>query len=139
MTIDNAALPARRRALTATIEPFDSFWEAPDDIEKGYASFNAFYRDNYRHLLPKSLDANILCVSCGPGYGVALLRELGYTRVLGIDSFPDKIEFALKRSLNCRVAYAFDYLEDSADASHDLMFCQPAAVNAALKAFLAEA
>jgi 2-polyprenyl-3-methyl-5-hydroxy-6-metoxy-1,4-benzoquinol methylase len=55
---------------------------------------------------------------------VNLLRDLGYTNVLGIDSFPDKIAYAQKRSLNCRVAYAFDYLEDCADASHDLIFVE---------------
>jgi SAM-dependent methyltransferase len=117
-------LNARRRALTATIEPFDSFWEAPDDIEKGYKSFFLFYKDNYSHLFPANKDANILCISCGPGYGVNLLNSLGYANVLGIDSFPDKIEYAHKRNLNCRPGYAFDFLEDSADAGYDLIFVE---------------
>lgn len=114
----------RRRQLTATIEPFDSFWEAPEDIEKGYRSFALFYKDNYGKLFPADKEANILCVACGPGYGVALLNELGYRQVLGIDSFPDKIDYALKRKLNCRTAYAFDFLEDAADASYDLIFVE---------------
>lgn len=114
----------RRRELTATIEPFDSFWEAPDDIEKGYRSFAFFYKDNYGKYFPADKNANILCVSCGPGYGVSLLSDLGYRQVLGIDSFPDKIEYATRRSLNCRAAYAFDFLEDSADASYDLIFVE---------------
>jgi hypothetical protein len=54
----------RRKILEATIEPFDSFWEAPDDIEKGYRSFGLFYRDNYLKLFPADKQANILCVSC---------------------------------------------------------------------------
>lgn len=114
----------RRYPLTAVIEPFDSFWEAPDDIEKGYRTFAAFYRYNYGRYFPKSRDAKILCISCGPGYGVALLTSMGYTNVLGIDSFPDKIEYAKRRELNCRVGYAFDHLEDSEDASYDLLFVE---------------
>ncbi len=117
-------MTARRRELTAKIEPFDSFWEAPEDIEKGYKSFYLFYKDNYLRLLPADKNANILCISCGPGYGVNLLSDLGYANVLGIDSFPDKIEFALKRKLNCRVAYAFDFLADAADNSFDLIFVE---------------
>ena len=114
----------RRRQLTATIEPFDSFWEAPDDIEKGYRSFYLFYKDNYGKLFPADKRASILCVSCGPGYGVNLLNELGYANVLGVDSFPDKIDYALKRKLNCKTAYAFDFLEDSVDAAFDLIFVE---------------
>jgi SAM-dependent methyltransferase len=117
-------LTTRRRELTATIEPFDSFWEAPDDIEKGYASFYAFYKDNYARFLPASQDANILCISCGPGYGVSFLNRLGYTRVLGIDSFSSKVDFALRHKLTCQTAYAFDFLEDSADDSYDLVFVE---------------
>ena len=37
-----------RTEFTAKIEPFDSFWEAPDDIEKGYGSF-------YNHANPANL------------------------------------------------------------------------------------
>lgn len=114
----------RRRQLTAMIEPFDSFWEAPDDIEKGYRNFYLFYKDNYLEFFPNSKQANILCVSCGHGYGVNLFTDLGYTSVLGIDSFPDKVEYALKRGLNCRVAFAFDFLEEGADAAYDLIFLE---------------
>lgn len=114
----------RRRQLTATIEPFDSFWEAPDDIEKGYRSFYLFYKHNYRRFFPASRDAKILCTSCGPGYGVNLLKDLGYSDVLGIDSFPDKIEWATRRQLNCREGFAFEFLEDSADESYDLIWIE---------------
>jgi SAM-dependent methyltransferase len=117
-------LTKRRRELTATIEPFDSFWEAPDDIEKGYRSFSLFYSDNYGKLFPTDKSANILCVACGPGYGVSLFNQLGYSNVLGIDSFPDKIKYATERKLNCRVAYAFDFLEDCADSSYDLLLIE---------------
>jgi SAM-dependent methyltransferase len=126
-TMDNLAentIPARRRELTAKLEPFDSFWEAPDDIDSGYRSFYLYYKDNYARFLPQDKNAKILCVSCGPGYGVALLHELGYRDVLGIDSFPEKIAHARKRKLNCRVAYAFDFLEEAADGSYDLLFLE---------------
>ena len=100
--VEEKAKVMRRRQLTATIEPFDSFWEAPEDIEKGYRSFYLFYKDNYAKFLPADKRASILCVSCGPGYGVSLLNQLGYAQVVGVDSFPDKIEYALKRKLNCK-------------------------------------
>jgi len=114
----------RTRPLAATIEPFDSFWEAPDDIEKGYRSFYLFYKDNYQRYFPANRDAKILCVSCGPGYGVNLLGDLGYKDVTGIDSFPDKIEWAQRRHLHCQVAFAFEFLEGSADESFDLIWLE---------------
>jgi SAM-dependent methyltransferase len=112
----------RQKILEATIEPFDSFWEAPDDIEKGYRSFGLFYLDNYRRYFPAQREAQILCVSCGPGYGVKLLTDLGYRNVLGIDSFDEKIAFATAKQLNCRKAYAFDFLGAAADGSYDLIW-----------------
>ena len=114
----------RKKDLVSKIEPFDSFWEAPDDIEKGYKSFAMFYEDNYSTYFPRDLDANILCVSCGPGYGVNLLTSKGYKRVLGIDSFDEKVSYAEARNLNCRQAYAFDHLAEATDASYDFIFCE---------------
>ena len=114
----------QRYELTAKIEPFDSFWEAPDDIEKGYHSFYLFYKDNYAKYFPADKQAKILCVSCGPGYLVNLLTDLGYENVLGIDSFADKVEYAEQRSLNCEVAHAFDFLAASEEAHYDLIFCE---------------
>jgi SAM-dependent methyltransferase len=114
----------RRKDLAATIEPFDSFWEAPDDIEKGYRSFGIFYLANYGKYFPADKRANILCVSCGPGYGVKVLTDLGYEKVLGIDSFEDKIAFAEAKKLNCRKAYAFEFLEDAADETYDLIWLE---------------
>lgn len=99
--------------LAARFEPFDSFWEAPTNIEKGYTSFAAFYRHNYLRFVPARLDARILIISCGPGYFVNLLRDKGYTDVLGIDSFPEKVAHAQRRSLNCRATRAFGFLEDN--------------------------
>jgi SAM-dependent methyltransferase len=115
---------SRRTELTAQIEPFDSFWEAPDDIEKGYGSFYSFYKHNYMRYFPAARDARILCVSCGPGYALNLLQDLGYTQALGIDSFPDKIAYATRRGLNAHVAFAFDFLEDQADATYDLIWVE---------------
>lgn len=115
---------APRRKLTAKIEPFDSFWEGPEDVESGYRSYALFYKDNYLKYLPKEKDANILCVSCGPGYLVSLLKDRGYRNVLGIDSFPDKISYAEKHGLNCRVAHAFDFLEDAGEEEYDVIFCE---------------
>lgn len=103
-----AAVPRR---LAARLEPFDSYWQAPKDVEKGYESFAAYYRANYLPWLPKDLNASILVVSCGPGYLVHTLREKGYRNVIGIDSDPAKIEHARRRGLPCETARAFEFLE----------------------------
>ena len=63
--------------LTARIEPFDSFWEAPKNVEKGFDTFGMFYRHNYLKHLPKNRAANILVISCGYGYFVHLLKTIG--------------------------------------------------------------
>lgn len=109
--------------LTGKIEPFDSFWEAPENIEGGYTKFGAFYRWNYLGHLTKRKDAAILVVSCGPGYLVELLAKEGYTNVLGIDSDPEKIAYATKRGLNCRTERAIPFLMEGPDV-YDLIFCE---------------
>ncbi len=50
-------------------------------------------------------------ISCGPGYLVNLLRQKGYTNVLGIDSDPAKVEHARRKGLPCEAAEAFPFLE----------------------------
>ena len=96
--------------LSAKLEPFDSFWQAPDDIESGYARFDVYYKANFLPLMPADRDANILVISCGPGYLVKVLSEAGYRNLLGIDSFPDKIAYAEKHALHCRVERGFEHL-----------------------------
>lgn len=96
--------------LSARMEPFDSFWEAPEDIQKGYKTFGKFYKRNYLKFIPNSKAVKILVVSCGPGYFVNLLKSEGYTNVLGIDSDTQKIKFALEKDLNCAVEESFRFL-----------------------------
>ena len=109
--------------LTAKIEPFDSFWEAPEDIEKGYASFYQFYKRNYLKYLPSHKEARILVISCGPGYFVNLLNKQGYQNVLGIDSSPAKVRYAKDKNLNCSVAEAFPFLVKHKE-QYDAIFCE---------------
>jgi SAM-dependent methyltransferase len=109
--------------LAARTEPFDSFWEGPEDVESGYARFGLFYRKNYLSHVPNNKESDVLVVSCGPGYFVNLLTEEGYTNVLGIDSFPDKIQHAKARNLNCRVERAFEFLTNDTQ-TYDLIFCE---------------
>jgi 2-polyprenyl-3-methyl-5-hydroxy-6-metoxy-1,4-benzoquinol methylase len=109
--------------LTAKIEPFDSFWEAPEDIQKGYKSFYLFYKRNYLKHLPRDKDAQILVISCGPGYFVNLLNQEGYRNVLGIDSNPEKIRYAREKNLNCQVREAFPFLSEQ-HVSYDVIFCE---------------
>ncbi len=101
---------SKPQELTAKIEPFDSFWEGPENIEKGYNKFFQFYKYNYLKHVPDQKSANILVVSCGPGYFVNLLTQYGYTNVLGIDSLPEKVDWARKKNLNCRAERAFPFL-----------------------------
>ena len=61
-------------------------------------------------------------ISCGAGYFVNMLNKEGYTNVLGIDSYAEKIEFVKKRNLNCKVATAFETLEQS-EQKYDVIFC----------------
>lgn len=110
-------------SLTAKIEPFDSFWEAPSDIEKGYRTYTQYYRHNYLKYFPKDKNANILAISCGPGYLVHMLNNVGYANVLGIDSFVEKIEYAKKKNLNCIHAEAFPFLHDKSE-EYDVIFCE---------------
>jgi SAM-dependent methyltransferase len=107
----------------AKIEPFDSFWEAPEDIEKGYSSFGAFYKYNYLKRMPRDKQAKILIISCGPGYMVNLLNQEGFSNVLGIDSSEEKIQYAKEKNLNSKVARAFDFLQEN-QQPYDVIFCE---------------
>lgn len=109
--------------LMARLEPFDTFWEAPEDIEKGFNSFGRFYKRNYSKYFPEDKSARILVISCGAGYFVNLMKQEGYMRVLGIDSDKEKISHATKRGLDCRVAHAFDFLEHNRE-TFDLIFAE---------------
>jgi SAM-dependent methyltransferase len=108
------------RVLAARLEPFDSYWQAPRDVDKGYKSFTAYYKANYLGQLPAARDSRILVVSCGPGYLVNMLHEHGYTNVLGIDSDPAKVEHARRRGLPCETARAFEFLEGKT-AAYDVI------------------
>jgi SAM-dependent methyltransferase len=108
------------RRLAARLEPFDSYWQAPKDVEKGYQSFAAYYRANYLPHLPQDRNTSILVVSCGPGYLVHMLREQGYRNIAGIDSDPTKIEHARRRGLPCDTARAFEFL-DGRVAAYDVI------------------
>lgn len=111
------------KKLTAQIEPFDSFWEAPENIEKGYASFSKFYTRNYlRHFQVKPSD-RILVVSCGPGYFVEVLKKRSCKNVLGIDSDQRKIAYAKARRLNCRAENAFAFLNKNKEP-WDIIFAE---------------
>src|SRR5580693_8453428 len=105
--------------LAARLEPFDSYWQAPADVDKGYKSFNAYYRANYLSRIPQERQARILVISCGPGYLVDLLVQSGYRDVLGIDSDAAKVEHALRRKLPCEVAEVFPFLSQRQTGEYD--------------------
>jgi len=114
---------APKKQLTGMIEPFDSFWEATEDIERGYATFGQFYEHNYLKYIPQDRHSRILVVSCGPGYFVNLLTRKGYSAVLGIDSYPSKVAYAARRGLHCVVGHAFDYLQENL-VPYDVIFVE---------------
>lgn len=110
--------------LSGQTEPFDSFWEGPEeDFESGFGKFKQFYEVNYLPHVPEDRDGRILVVSCGPGYFVEMLEKKGYKQVLGIDSFADKIEHARRHNLECRVANAFPFVADH-EAAFDTIVCE---------------
>ena len=55
MTTEKTPSPSRR--LSARLEPFDSYWQAPDDVEKGYTSFVQYYKVNFLPHVPERRDA----------------------------------------------------------------------------------
>jgi SAM-dependent methyltransferase len=105
--------------LAARLEPFDSYWQAPADVDSGYKSFSAYYKANYLPHLPADRNAKILVVSCGPGYLVDLLAVSGYRNVLGIDSDAAKVDHARRRGLNCEVAEVFPFLTKHQNGEYD--------------------
>lgn len=105
--------------LAARLEPFDSYWQAPADVDRGYKSFSAYYRANYLPHIPADRQARILVVSCGPGYLVDLLVNCGYRNVLGIDSDAAKVAHALARRLPCEVAEVFPFLSQHQTGEYD--------------------
>ena len=109
--------------LTAKMEPFDSFWEGPANIEKGYASFFKFYKANYGKYLPVDRQAHILVISCGPGYFLNVLRHEGYQNIQGIDSGSDKVAYAVQKGLPAQEERAFEYL-DAHKRMFDVIVCE---------------
>ncbi len=93
-TQSNPRAEIASQPLTARMEPFDSFWEGPANVEKGYTTFFEYYRRNYLPHVPSEKNSRILVVSCGPGYFVDMLVRHGYTNVKGIDSTPAQIVHA---------------------------------------------
>lgn len=115
--------PRAELDLTARFEPFDSFWEGPEDVEKGYTTVHEFYRRNYLQHVPSDRQAPILVISCGPGYFVDMLVRQGFGNVVGIDSDPTKVDHALRRNLDCRAARAFPFLGQHKQA-FQAIFCE---------------
>ncbi len=122
-TLGSSGGDASARRLSARLEPFDSYWQAPQDVESGYESFKTYYRANYLPLLPADRESRILVISCGPGYLVNLLVQEGYRSVLGIDSDPAKVEHARRKALPCEVAEAFPYLQGP-PAEYDVVIAE---------------
>ena len=60
--IGGAAQEGRSATLAARLEPFDSYWQAPADVDKGFGSFRQYYRHNYLPHMPADRAARILVV-----------------------------------------------------------------------------
>jgi SAM-dependent methyltransferase len=116
--MDSTAI--RQKTLSARLEPFDSYWQAPEDMDSGYESFYAYYKANYLPHLPQDRSCRILVISCGPGYLLNTLHRHGYTNVTGIDSDERKTRHGAARGLDCQTAEAFPYLARK-EASYDVI------------------
>ena len=115
--------PSPAHKLSARIEPFDSYWQAPEDVEAGYKSFATYYQANILPHLPGDRGAKVLVVSAGPGYLINLLKERGYTAVTGVDSDPAKAKTAAEHGLDVTVSEAFPFLE-GVEAAYDMIICE---------------
>ncbi len=113
----------RKYDLSAKIEPFDSFWEAPEDMSNGYEKFGKFYVHNYLPHVPANKDSKILNISCGAGYFVHVLNNYGYMNVLGIDSCEKKITLAKQNNLKCEVSEGFLHVLENPN-TYDVIFCE---------------
>lgn len=109
--------------LSAKSEPFDSYWQGPENVEEGWDSFAQFYASNYGGRLPSGRESAILVIACGPGYFVKFLVDRGYRNVLGIDSDPAKVAHGAARGLPCRAEEAFPHLEGGAPR-YDFIMCE---------------
>ena len=72
--------------LAAQIEPFDSFWAGPQDIEKAYTRLYAFYPHNYVKHFPADRQARLLLTSCRPRHILHPLHRARYQHLFGLDS-----------------------------------------------------
>jgi len=95
---------------TARWSPFTTFCEGPEDPQKGFRLFPAFYKRNYQRHLPRDKTAAILVLSSGPGYFQEFLRGLGYERVVGIDTDQGRVAAARERELTSEHASPFEWL-----------------------------
>ncbi|MEM9414661.1 MAG: class I SAM-dependent methyltransferase [Planctomycetota bacterium] len=121
--LEDDPMSVRDEDLEARHEPFDSYWQGPADLEKGYGSFGVYYRYNVMPYIPKDKSASILVVSCGPGYLVKLLKDDGYEHVIGIDSDPEKVAHGQKRGLDCRAEKAFGFIKRY-ENEFDVVVCE---------------
>lgn len=121
-----STITRRSEELSAQIEAFDTFWEGPEDIEKGYKTLYQFYKVNYLKYMPQDRNVNTLVISCGPGYFVDMLNRNGYKNVLGIDSDKEKAGYGKKRGLNCLNERAFEFLESNLESGskYDVIVCE---------------
>ncbi len=109
--------------LTASFSPFTSFCEGPEDIESGFGLFLLFHKRNYGARIPEDRNAETLVVSSGVGYFQHFLKESGFRNVLGIDSDPEKVDYARKRGFRSECACAFEFLETRPEA-FDFIFAE---------------
>lgn len=98
--------------LAALYSPFTSFCEGPEDIENGYELFFLFHRRNFYKYLPEDRNTRILVVSSGVGYFQSSLKHWGFKDVLGIDSDPEKVQYAVRKGFESRCENCFEFLDD---------------------------
>ena len=87
------------------------------------AEMSAFYRRVLGPHLPTDKSAAVLDVGCGGGYALAALREMGFTRLTGVESDAGQVVSCVKKGLS--VEHAADtiaFLRDRA-GQFQLLLC----------------
>ena len=112
-----------RFQLTGKIHSWTTFCEGIPNIEEGFRYYDLLYRRNYTHLLPQDKNAEVLVTSAGVGYFVTFLNQMGFEKVIGVDSDQSKVEYARAKNFNVIRENAFDLLEDT-DNMFDLIVAE---------------
>ncbi len=80
-------------------------------VEKEKKMIFQYVKRNYLRYIPKEKNITILDLGCGMGYYLAVLKDMGYANVRGVDISEGNVQFCRKEGLNVVCQDAKEYLE----------------------------